>query len=42
MKTAAVVWTSEEHAEGFATAEMDDWTGGWTASWTAGDGTLCG
>lgn len=30
----------EEHAEGFATAEVDDRTGGGTTTWASGDGAL--
>lgn len=32
----------EEHAEGFATAEVDDGAGGGTAGGAAGDGALSG
>jgi len=42
METTAVVRTSEEHAEGFAAAEVDDGTVGGTACGTVGDGALCG
>jgi len=41
METAAVVRSSEEHAEGFAAAEVDDGTGCRTACGTVGDGALC-
>lgn len=39
---AVVGGAGEEHAEGSATAEVDDGAGGGTSSGAAGDGTLGG